>query len=244
MEDNEDVRNYIRQHLEATYLVDEAENGKLGVDSALNNIPDLIISDVMMPNMDGYELCRILKNNIKTSHIPIILLTAKASDEYKIEGLETGADDYLIKPFNSEELLVRIKNLVNLRQKLQEKYRRDLLLEPTEVTVESMENEFLRHASEIVEQHLSDPEFSIEQFAKSLFMTRANLHRKLRALTDLSPSQFTRSIRLKRAAQLLKQHSATITEIAFDVGFSSSAYFTKCFKEQYGLTPHQYQNIS
>jgi len=244
VDDNADVRSYIRQHLQPLYEVVEARDGAEGVAISIETIPDLIISDVMMPKMDGYELCRILKKDIKTSHIPVILLTAKASEEHKIEGLETGADDYLIKPFNSNELQVRIKNLVDLRRKLQDKYHKDFLLKPSKVTVESMENEFLRHACVKVEQHLADPEFNIEQFAEELFMTRANLHRKLRALTDQSPSQFTRSIRLKHAAQLLKQHGATITEIAYDVGFSSSAYFSKCFKEQYGLSPQKYKDIS
>jgi len=240
VEDNADVRNYIRQHLEPVYEVAEAKDGVLGVELALKTIPDLIISDVMMPNMDGYELCRKLKQEIKTSHIPIILLTAKAEEQDKLAGLETGADDYLIKPFNSAELLARVKNLIELRRKLQEKYRRDFLLEPGEVQAVSAEEEFLQRACTTVAEHLSDPEFHVEQLVRHLHLSRVSLHRKLRALVDQSASEFIRSLRLKRAAQLLKQETGNITEIAFQVGFSSSAYFTQCFHAQFGCSPSEY----
>jgi len=241
VEDNDDVRFYIRQYLEPAYHVEEARDGLEGLDTAGKLVPDLIISDVMMPNMDGYEFCRIIKNDLKTSHIPVILLTAKASDDHKIEGLETGADDYLVKPFNARELLARIKNLIEQRKHLQQKYRRDYLLQPAPVSVLSMDDAFLRRVWEMVEQNMSDVDFNVEQLASALSMTRSNLHRKIRALTGQSPSQFTRSIRLKRAAEMLAQRSGTVSEIAFDVGFSSSAYFSRCFKEQYGMPPNKYR---
>ncbi len=241
VEDNADVRNYIRQHLEPTYEVAQAKDGVEGLNIALKTIPDLIISDVMMPNLDGYELCGKLKKDINTSHIPIILLTAKAGEQDKLAGLETGADDYLIKPFNSGELLARVKNLIELRRKLHEKYHRDFLLQPSEISVESMDNEFLRKAHDLVEEHIDDAEFSVEDFAKQIAMSRSNLFRKLRALVNQSPNDFIRSLRLKRAAQLLKQNAGNITEIAFQVGFSNSAYFTQCFHEQFGCPPSKYR---
>ncbi|NOY05168.1 MAG: response regulator [Chlorobi bacterium] len=242
VEDNDDVRFYIRQYLEPAYRVEEASDGLEGLKAARELLPDLIISDVMMPNMNGYELCRVIKNDITTSHIPLILLTAKASDDHKIEGLETGADDYLIKPFNARELLARVKNLIAQRKQLQQKYRRDYLLKPAPVSVLSMDDTFLRRAWEMVEQNMSDPDFNIEHLSDALSMTRSNLHRKIRALTGQTPSQFTRSIRLKRAAELLAQKSGTVTEIAYNVGFSSSAYFSRCFREQFGVPPNKYRD--
>ena len=240
VEDNMDVRNYIRQHLESAYEVAEAPDGTAGVEFALKNMPDLIISDVMMPGLDGYALCRTLKNDIRTSHIPIVLLTAKAEDSDKITGLEIGADDYLIKPFNSQELLARIKNLIELRRKLQEKYQREFLLQPDEIAVESLDDEFLKKACEIVKTNMADPEFSVEVFATKIAMSRVNLYRKLRAMVNQSASEFIRSLRLKRAAQLLQHHAGNITEITFQVGFNSTAYFSKCFHDQFGIPPSEY----
>ena len=187
VEDNTDVRTYIRQHLEPLYKVVEASDGAEGVEVALETIPDLIISDVMMPNMDGYELCRILKNDIHTSHVPVILLTAKASQEHKIEGLETGADDYLIKPFDSKELLIRVKNLIELRRQLQERYRQEFLMQPKEATIVSMDDQFLKSACDVVEDRMSDPELDVEKLSREMAMSRRNLHRKLRALVGKTP---------------------------------------------------------
>ena len=241
IEDNADVRQYIRQQLAPAYEVLEASHGKEGLESALETIPDLIISDVMMPVMDGIELCSILKRDIRTSHIPVVLLTAKAEDADKISGLQIGADDYLIKPFNSQELLARIHNLIEYRKRIQEKYRRDFLIQPKEVEVESMNDSFLKKALQLVEKRMGDPEFTIEDFARGIAMSRVTLHRKLRALVNQSASEFIRSIRLKRAAQLLREDAANVTEIAFQTGFSSSAYFTQCFHEQFGCPPSEYR---
>ena len=240
VEDNTDVRNYIREYLSSEYDVVEAPNGKKGVEIAIEKIPDLIISDVMMPEMDGHELCRILKDNIHTNHIPIILLTAKAEDSDKIAGLKTGADDYLIKPFNSQELLTRIKNLIDVRHRLQEKYKMEFLLQPNEVAVESIDDAFVKKACEIVENNMDNPDFSVEIFAHKIAMSRGNLHRKLRAVVNQSASDFIRALRLKRAAQLLQQQTGNITEISFEVGFTSTAYFSKCFREQFGISPSEY----
>ncbi|UCH93729.1 MAG: helix-turn-helix domain-containing protein, partial [Candidatus Aminicenantes bacterium] len=190
---------------------------------------------------DGFELCQVLKTDIQTSHIPVILLTAKASEESIIEGLETGADDYITKPFNTKILLTRIKNLIDLRRQLQEKIQREMTLQPTEIAVSSVDQEFMNDLSKVIEKNISDEEFSVDELAKGLYMSRATLNRKTRALTGESTNQFIQSYRLKRGAQLLKANFGNVTEVAFEVGFSTSAYFTKCFKEKFHQLPHTYQ---
>jgi signal transduction histidine kinase/DNA-binding NarL/FixJ family response regulator len=237
VEDNPDVRKYIREPLEPIYAVIEAKDGKEGIARAKEVIPDLIISDIMMPHVDGYELCGVLKRNIETCHIPIILLTAKASEESMIQGLETGADDYITKPFNTKVLSIRIKNLIDLRRQLQLKIQRKRMLLPAEISVSSMDEAFLKELQDIVEKNLADPDFDIEHLCKGLYMGRSTLYRKVEALTGETPNQFIQSYRLERAAQLLKANFGNITEVAFEVGFSSSAYFTKCFKEKFHRLP-------
>ena len=194
-----------------------------------------------MPNMDGYQLCNILKKDVKTSHIPIILLTAKASEESIIQGLETGADDYITKPFNIKILLIRVKNLIDLRRDLQEKIQREMVLQPTEIAISSVDQEFMKELKQAIETNLSDPEFGVDQLAKALYVGRTTLNLKVRALTGESTKQFIQSYRLKRAAQLLKANFGNVTEVVFEVGFSSSAYFTKCFKEKFHQLPHTFQ---
>ena len=237
VEDNADVRSYIREYLDPSYKVLEARDGDKGVRLAVETIPDLILSDVMMPNMDGYELCRMLKKDEKTSHIPIILLTAKAGTESKLEGLETGADDYLVKPFEAKELLARVKNLIDLRRKLREKFEKSKVLKPGEIAVTSMDDVFLKNAMAVVEKHMGDERFTIEQFSHEMNMSRVQLHRKVTALTNQSAGDFIRYLRLHRAMDLLHQEAGTVAEVAYTVGFSSPAYFTKCFHEQFGYPP-------
>ncbi len=241
VEDNRDVRTYIHEHLAPTYHVLEAGDGIEGIKKAQEVIPDLIISDIMMPKMDGYKLCQVLKNDEKTSHIPVILLTAKASSESKIQGLETGADDYLIKPFDSKELLARVKNLIALRKNLRERFSREVVLKPGDIAITPVDESFLMKMKSVTEQHLGEEEFSIETLRHEVGMSRTQLHRKLRALIDQSPSQFVRSMRLQRAVELLTQKAGTVAEIAYTVGFGSQAYFTKCFHEQFGCSPKDYQ---
>ncbi len=241
VEDNDDVREYIKGHLSPDYAVIEAKNGEEGLTIAREQIPDLVISDVMMPIMDGFELTSKLKTDIKTSHIPVILLTAKAGSEDKIEGLETGADDYLTKPFDGKELIARINNLIKVRQTLWERISKELMMQPASVTVPSMEENFITQVIEEIEEHMSDSELSVEKLSDAMAMSRIHLHRKLKALTDQSASQFIRTIRLKRAKQLLEQKSATVTEIAYEVGFNNISYFAKCFKEQFGVLPSEFE---
>jgi signal transduction histidine kinase/DNA-binding response OmpR family regulator len=241
VEDSADVRDYIRGSLEPLYEVVDAKDGREGVQKAQKIIPDLIISDIMMPGVDGYELCRQLKNDIRTSHIPIILLTAKASEENIIQGLETGADDYITKPFNTKILLTRIKNMIDLRSQLQLKLKRQMRLQPAEISVTSFDEEFYRDMEAVIEKNISDPEFNVEQLAKKLYLSRATLYRKIMALTGEPPYQFIRSYRLKRAAQLLKANFGNVTEVAIEVGFTNMAYFTQCFKEEFHQLPSTYQ---
>jgi DNA-binding response OmpR family regulator/two-component sensor histidine kinase len=235
IEDNADVRAYIKSYLVPAYRIEEAKDGMDGIEKAINLIPDLIISDVMMPKMNGYEVCGRLKLNEKTSHIPIILLTAKAGQESKIEGLETGADDYLTKPFDASELLVRMRNLIELRRKLRAKFSVGHVLKPGEIAVTSIDDQFLQKAMAVVEKRIGDENFSVDEFAREVGMSRSQLHRKLTALTNQAPSDFIRYMRLHRAKELLEKNVGTVSEIAFAVGFTSVAYFSKCFKEQFGV---------
>ncbi|MFC2094579.1 response regulator, partial [Bacteroidota bacterium] len=239
VEDNTDVREYIKESLEEEYQIEEAANGEQGVRKAENIIPDLIISDIMMPRMDGNELTRKLKNDEKTSHIPIILLTAKTEQESKLEGLATGADDYLMKPFDTEELLIRIKNIIAIRRKLQKKFSNGEFVAPRgeEKKLRSIDEHFMNKVIEVIEQHISEEEFSIEEFGNEVGMSRSQLHRKLKALSGKSASRYIRSVRLARAKTMIIDQKGNISEIAYSVGFSSPAYFTKCFKDEYGYPP-------
>jgi signal transduction histidine kinase/DNA-binding response OmpR family regulator/tetratricopeptide (TPR) repeat protein len=237
IDDNEDVRNYIKSILHTQYTLLEAVNGEEGIRQAKSFIPDLIISDVMMPEMNGYEACKRLKKDEKTSHIPVILLTAKASIDSRIQGLETEADLYLNKPFVPKELELCINNLIQSRKKLRERYNRQMVLKPTEIAINSTDELFLQKLMKIVEANYADENFSVEQLSMEIGMSRSQLHRKLHALTNESTSQFIRSFRLQRAMELLKKNHASVSEIAFMVGFASHQYFNKCFSEQYGRTP-------
>jgi CheY-like chemotaxis protein/AraC-like DNA-binding protein len=241
VEDNADMQDYIRGALEPFYTVKEAMDGKEGIEKAKKIIPDLVVSDIMMPGTDGYELCNVLKKNIKTSHIPVILLTAKASEENVIQGLESGADDYITKPFNTKILLARVKNLIDLRRQLQQNIQREMILQPAEVQVSSMDQKFIKEVQEVIEKNLSDEFFNVDQLGKKLYMSRTTLYRKILALTGLPPREFIKSYRLKRGAQLLKANFGNVTEVAFEVGFSSTTYFGKCFKEKFQQLPSAFQ---
>jgi signal transduction histidine kinase/DNA-binding response OmpR family regulator/ligand-binding sensor domain-containing protein len=244
VEDNADVRQYIRENLLLSYQVIEAGDGSAGIAKALETIPDLIISDVMMPKQDGLELCRILKNDEKTSHIPIILLTAKAASENKIKGLQTGADDYLIKPFEPKELVTRVINLIELRRKLRKRFGTAIPLKAGEIAVTSMDDAFLKRAMSVVEQRMSDEKFDVEEFAKEMNMSRSQLHRKLTALTDQSAGDFIRYLRLQRALELLQKDAGEVSEIAYLVGFNDPSYFSKCFHHRFGKSPKEAKKTS
>jgi signal transduction histidine kinase/DNA-binding NarL/FixJ family response regulator len=241
VEDSADVRNYIRGSLEPLYTVVEAVDGREGIKKAEEIIPDLIISDILMPEVDGYELCRVLKKDVKTSHIPIILLTAKASEESIVEGLETGADDYITKPFNTRILYARIKNLIDIRRQLQLRFDREITLHPPKLSVSNVDKDFIKDLQGVIEANLSEPDFNVEELVKKLYIGRTTLYRKIQALFGASPTDFIKSYRLQRAAELLKSDFGSVTEVAFEVGFSSRTYFTKCFKEKFRQLPSEFQ---
>jgi signal transduction histidine kinase/ligand-binding sensor domain-containing protein/DNA-binding response OmpR family regulator len=249
VEDNYDMREYIKESLSDGYIVEEAVNGEQGVRKAEFLIPDLIISDMMMPKMDGNELTRALKNSEKTSHIPIIILTAKSGQENKLEGLEKGADDYLTKPFDIKELQLRIKNLINLRRKLQEKLskignpaafasEKDIqFIQSKPLKLRSIDEKFLEKIRKIVNERMSDENFSTEELGREVGMSRAQVFRKIKGLTGKSPSVYIRSLRLQKAKSMIENGDGNISEIAYSVGFSSPIYFSKCFKEEFGYSP-------
>ena len=241
VEDNPDMRKYIRGPLEPHYTVVEAGDGKEGIKKAREIIPDLIVSDIMMPGVDGYELCRVLKKNVNTSHIPIIFLTAKASEKSEVRGLETGADDYVTKPFSTKILLIRIKNLIDLRRQMQLKIQRQKMLLPDEISVSSVDDIFLKEFQDMIKANLSDMEFNIDTLCQKLYMGRSTLYRKVQALTGETPHQFILSYRLERAAQLLKSNYGNVTEVAMATGFSNPQHFSQCFKEKFHQSPSSFK---
>ncbi|MEZ4849023.1 MAG: ATP-binding protein [Bacteroidia bacterium] len=237
-EDNEDIRLYLKTLLQSEYQLIEAAHGREGCEKAQSRIPDLIISDVMMPEMDGFTFLKTIKNDSRTSHIPVIMLTARAGKQSKLQGLNIGADDYLAKPFDEEELLIKVRNLIEQRRKLSQKLGRDIVrLSPEEIEVESADKQFLSRVITVIETYMADENFTIEDLSQEVGLSRSQLHRKLKGLVDQSPSVFLRTIRLKRAKQMLEEKAGTSSEISFLVGFNSPAYFTRCFREQFGVTP-------
>ena len=240
VEDNEDMRKYIAGELEDDYQVVEAIDGYDGFQKAINCCPDIIISDIMMPQMDGIDFCRKIKADTQTDYIAVILLTARSSDENRIEGLETGADDYIVKPFNTNELLLKIHNIIERQKKFREKLNKSLQLEPSNLAITSVDQKFLKKAINIIEEHLDDPDFNVETFSKLIGMSRVGLYNKLKSLTNYSVQEFIFVIRLKRAAQLLKESGLSITEITYQVGFKDPSHFSKLFKKQYGMSPRAF----
>ncbi|WP_242083924.1 ATP-binding protein [Aestuariivivens sediminis] len=241
VEDNADVIRYLQSLLEADYHIEIARNGFEGLNKSLDKIPDLIISDVMMPLMDGFTMCRELKENIKTSHIPIVLLTARVDSHSRNEGLKSGADVYLVKPFNRDELFIRIEKLIELRHNLQLRYQSfptpHFNLNALESSTRNKEDLFLQNVHNILEAHLSDEEFGIEALCRSLAMSRAQLYRKFSALTNTTVYAFIRTLRLKKAKELLLTTDRNVTEVAYDTGFKSLAHFSRIFTKEFGHAP-------
>jgi signal transduction histidine kinase/ligand-binding sensor domain-containing protein/DNA-binding response OmpR family regulator len=240
IEDNADMRLFIINELLVHYRFSEAHNGTIGVEKAINEIPDLIICDIMMPGMDGYEVCRRLKQDERTSHIPVIMLTARSSEQHTIEGLESGADDYIAKPFSSAILRVRIKNLINSRKLLRKKFIKEPFASLKDISPSKIDERLFKKAYELVEKNLDNPDFGILEFSHGLGMSRAQLYRKILAISGQSVKEFIRIIRLKKAAELLLLRDKNISEIAFTVGFNSLSYFTKSFTEYFGMNPTKY----
>lgn len=240
IEDNDDFRFYLKDNLNAHFKIVEARNGTEGWQKALANMPDLIVSDLMMPEMDGLELCSKVKNDPRTSHIPLVLLTANAADEQKLKGLKIGIEDYITKPFNFEILLTRLKNLIEQRQSLQKVLEKKISVQTSAVDIVSMDDRLIQKAVKVVEENLSNPDFSVEDLSKEIGMSRVYLYKKLMALTGKSPVEFIRHIRLQRAAQFLEKSQLSVAEVAYKVGFNNRKYFTKYFKNEYQVLPSVY----
>ncbi len=239
IEDNAKLRKYVSGILGDLYKIVQAENGKTGLDKAFEIIPDLIVSDIMMPELDGITLSGKLKSDLRTSHIPVILLTARSAVSDKIEGLDSGADDYIVKPFEASELLARIRNLLAQRQRIHQHFKaKGIILDDTRLT--SIDQKFLQDAVKIINDHVSDISFSVEMFAAELAISRSVLHRKMDSLIGESPSDLIRRLRLNKAARLIEQKWGNMAEISLEVGFSNPSYFARCFQKQFGFPPSQY----
>ena len=240
VEDNEDMRQFIRYILSDSYNLIEAENGEEGFEVAKKYLPDVVISDVMMPKTDGFDLCQLIKTNVATNHIPVILLTAYALDEQKQVGFESGADAYISKPFNVKLLKTRVRKLIENRKKIRESFSNFLLNETKQETLGKVEQQFITDFTQYVENSIANPELNIDEIADALGLSRSNLYRKIKSLTDYSPNELIRTIRVKYAKQLLNSKAKSISEVAYEVGFSSPSYFAKCFKDFYNESPTEY----
>lgn len=240
VEDNEELRQYLSNGLSVQFNLIEAENGQKALELLKDNDVDLILSDVMMPIMDGVKLCKLIKQNLRTCHIPVYLLSAKVDIKYQLKGLQVGADDYIPKPFSMEVLVAKILNMLRTRYRIFERYSKTLEIEPEKITNNVMDEEVLKKAIAIVEKNMSNVEFSTEQFASEMNMSRSNLHLKLKAITGKSAIDFIHRIRFNRACQLLKERKYTVSEISFMVGYNTPSYFAARFKKYIGCLPTEY----
>ncbi len=242
VDDNAEIRDLLKGIFSENYTVLEAENGQTALKTAQREIPDCIISDVMMPGMDGFEFTKNIRDNELTSFIPVILLTAKTSDEAYLESLKSTADAFLTKPFHNEILKETVVRQISERRKLRERYSRELILKPVDIAITTVDEKFLEKLGVVMEKYLSDADFSTDAFASELGMSRMQLHRKLKSLLNVSTTEFIRNERLKTAAELIRNGHSTVSEVAYAVGFNDTSYFAKCFRELYGVTPTEYSN--
>jgi len=242
VDDNADVRYFIKSHFASSYHILEAKDGLEGWNMALRTIPNIIISDVLMPEVDGFEFCRRIRKDERTSHIPILLLTALGSREHEIEGLSQGADDYITKPFDLVILQTKIENILSVRQSLKLKYSGEVFLQPRNIILSSPDERFLQKAISVVENNISDPDLDIDRFAAEIGVSRMQLYRKLHAMTEMTVKEFVRDIRLKRAAQLLVQKKMNVSEVAYAVGFKDMSHFRKCFRQEFNMSASEYMD--
>ena len=240
VEDNIEIRQLLRNALNGSYQILEAENGEIGWEIASTQLPALVVCDVMMPVMDGLELCKKLKTDERTAHVPVVLLTARASHLQQIDGLETGADSYITKPFSIELLLLNIRNLLQSRANMRRKFSEQVNLQPQDVTINTIDHKFMARAIAYIEEHMADQEFGVQELAKEIGMSQPVLYKKIRAITDLSVNDFIKSIRLKKAALLLQGKIHNVAEVAYLVGFNDPKYFSREFRKQFGHTPRLY----
>lgn len=240
VEDSEDIRSHIISGIENIYDFIEAEDGEEGFEMAIKHNPSVIVSDIRMPKMNGYQLCTKLKSTIEVSHIPVILLTSKSTEEDQKQGLETGADAYITKPFSLEMLETRIENLIQAANRMRQKFSKDLVYKPADIVITSSDEKFLSKAIKAVESNLSNPQFDVDLFSKEMAMSQSTLYRKLKALTGVSTNNFIRDFRLKQAASILLNNDLPVSEVSLMVGFDDPAYFAKSFKHKFGKSPTEY----
>jgi DNA-binding response OmpR family regulator len=240
VDDDHDFCLYLKDELSSDYRVIIAGSGEAALDKSGEYLPDLIISDVRMPKMDGFSLCRSLKSNEKTNHIPVILLTSQTREDQQLDGFDCGADDYIIKPFDVILLRKRMANLLDSRKKLKERFSHEIYLQPSNVTITSEDERFLLNVFQVVEAHLEDSEYTISQLGRDVGLSRVQLYRKIKTLADITPNDLLKNFRLKRAAQLLRESHLTVFEIAYRVGYKDPSYFCKCFKQNYHRSPTEY----
>jgi DNA-binding response OmpR family regulator len=242
IEDNYDIAEFIQVSLKGKYNFVTAQNGEEGLAKTNSFLPDIIISDIMMPVMDGLSMCRKIKSNPKTSHISIVILTAKGLTSQQIEGLSTGADIYLIKPFEIDLLEAHIDHLLKRKKELADYFRHELIVQPTATPAgENVDDKFIRKVMNIIEANISNADFSVEMLSEEVGMSSTHLYRKLKSTTQLSPNDIIRKYRIKKASLLLGNKEGNISEIMYEVGFSNLSYFSKCFRAEFGVTPKEYQ---
>ncbi|RPH74857.1 response regulator, partial [bacterium] len=239
-EDDDDLRFYLKDNLKEQYSIYEAANGNEAAAIIMKILPDLIISDIIMPGLDGIELCRRIKADKSTCHIPVILLTALAREEKQFESLETGADDCITKPFNFQLLEARINNLITNRRNLRKAFKNNIPIEPRDIAITSRDDQFIRKALDLVEENMSKTDYTVEELSQDLGLSRTLLYKKILTLTGKPPHEFIRLLRLKRAAQLLQKSQLNVSEVAFRVGFNDPKYFRKHFKNEFGMLPSAY----
>jgi DNA-binding response OmpR family regulator len=240
VEDEEDIRNYIIEELSSDYKVLSAKNGEEGLNIANETIPDLIITDVMMPVLSGVELCKKLRNQVITSHIPIIILSAKTAINQQIEGLEMGADVYMIKPFNIDILKVQVQRLISFKQAVYSKYLKETTLIPQDSGTSKLDDDFIRKVLTFIEENMTDSDLNVDQLANCVSLSKVQTYRKVKAISGLSIVEFIRTVRLKKASHLILENRLNFSEIAFSTGFSTPSYFSKCFHDHFGKTPSEF----
>jgi len=240
IEDDFDLAEYVIASLSENYQTEKVYSGENAVSLITKLQPDLVISDVMLPVTDGLTICKLLKSNIETCHIPIILLTAKASEENVIQGYETGADIYMAKPFNIKILETQASMLIESRRKLREMFSKQVLLQPNDVTITSLDEKFLKRLIDVAEENIADPDFDVSKLVETMNMSHTAILRKFKALTDQSLVEFIKSFRLKKAALIFQKEKLPISEVSYMVGFSDPKYFSKCFVKEIGKTPSDY----
>jgi YesN/AraC family two-component response regulator len=241
IDDNDDVREFVQNQLDEYFTVSTASNGVEGFEKVVNEQPDLVICDIMMPGLDGFQLCKRMKYNFETSHIPVIMLTAHSSEKHSLEGIRAGADAYITKPFSMKFLMAHIVKLIEQREKMQQKFSNEQGIIRPSIGITDRDREFIEKFHNIIEKNIENVEFSMDEFAQTLGMGRTVFYKKVKNFTGQSPNEYMRIIRMKKAAELLVTTGLNVSEVSYKVGINDPFYFSKCFKTQFGMSPSQFQ---